>query len=151
MACWRSTTSTILIGLSENIASAAVFREVNQSGVRRVAQSIRAKGWLPRAPPRVIMQGYICKGSVLSAAEAGTLTYSDEYPRPITRARARTRHRYEEREAGDNNRVDLEGEYTVAGEDAARGGDDTPVVSGVAARESFSQGNGRRTEVHCAL
>lgn len=57
------------------MAFATLIREVNKGGVWRVAESIRFKGWLPRAPPRIIVCKDVCKGAVLSSAEAETVTY----------------------------------------------------------------------------
>lgn len=54
-----------------NIACAAVVREVIQGGVRRVAESVRAKNQLASAHPRII----VCKGALQSAAEADTRIY----------------------------------------------------------------------------
>ena len=68
-----------LIGMYDipvsSIACAAVVREVNQRGVRRVVESIRAKGWVPSTPPSVVACQDIDMGQALSPADARKLTY----------------------------------------------------------------------------
>lgn len=58
-----------------SIVCAAVVREISEHGLRRVADSIRSKGWLASALRRVVICKDFVLGELIKVSDAGELPH----------------------------------------------------------------------------